>query len=111
MKQGFSEVIGSWKIIAMSRPMIARRALGLSRRRSCPQKSMRSAVTVAVQGSSPMTASMDTDLPDPDSPTIASTSSVSTAMSTPSTAAKAPLRVAKRTVRLRMSRSFMAGRP
>ena len=56
---------------------------------------MRSAVTVAVQGSRPMTASMATDLPEPDSPTMARTSSGSTAMSTPSTAVKAPLRVAK----------------
>ena len=45
-----------------------------------------SAVTVAVQGKSPISASMATDLPDPDSPTIATTSPPSTSKSTPSTA-------------------------
>ena len=35
-----------------------------------------------------MTASMETDLPDPDSPTMASTSPLSTLMVTPSTARK-----------------------
>ena len=65
--------------------------------RSWPSKAMTSASILAVNGSSPITASIATDLPEPDSPTIASTSSRSTATSTPSTALKAPWRVAKET--------------
>ena len=67
MKQGLRLAIGSWKIMAMSLPMILRRSAALTsqagrgRRRPC-----RSAVTVAVHGSSPMTASIATDLPEPD---------------------------------------------
>ena len=45
------------------------------RGRSTSPKRSSSAVTVAVQGKSPMTASIATDLPEPDSPTIATTSS------------------------------------
>ena len=50
-----------------------------------------------------MTASMATDLPEPDSPTMASTSFGCTTMSMPSTALKAPPRVAKATLRPRTS--------
>ena len=42
--------------------------------RSLPSNVIRSAVTLAVHGSRPITASIATDLPEPDSPTIASTS-------------------------------------
>ncbi len=52
---------------------------------------MRSAVTFAVHGRRPITASMDTDLPEPDSPTIARTSPVSTVSETPSTARNQPM--------------------
>src|SRR5271165_2232589 len=70
---------------------------------------MRSAATVAIGGRSPMIASIATDLPDPDSPTIAKTSLRSSARSNPSTAAKAPWRVAKETQRLQTSRRGMEG--
>jgi hypothetical protein len=87
VKQGFSEVIGSWNTMAMSRPIScgagARAAVPAS---SWPSKAMRSALTRAVQGSRPMMASMATDLPEPDSPTMASTSLGSHTESTPSTA-------------------------
>src|ERR1700677_3541936 len=70
---------------------------------------MTSASMVAVWGKRPIAASIATDLPDPDSPTIASTSLRSTEMSTASTALNAPLRVAKDTVRLRISSRGMGG--
>src|SRR5260370_40594245 len=69
---------------------------------------MRSAVTLAVNGKRPIIASIATDLPEPDSPTIASTSLGATVRSTPSTALKAPVRVAKAPERLRISRSGMS---
>ena len=43
MKHGLSEVIGSWKIIAMSLPTSRRRAAAAIRRRSVPAKASRSA--------------------------------------------------------------------
>ena len=52
----------------------------------------------------PMTASIATDLPEPDSPTIATTSPASTSRSMPSTALNGPAAVAKVTERLRISR-------
>jgi hypothetical protein len=69
---------------------------------------MRSAVTLAVHGSNPITASMATDLPEPDSPTTATTSSGSTIRSKPSNALKGPVRVTNETERLRISRIGMA---
>ena len=68
---GFSAVIGSWKIIPMSRPRRSRICGLLSSSRSRPSNIRPSAVTVALDGSSPITASELTDLPEPDSPTIA----------------------------------------
>ena len=90
VKQGFSDDIGSWKIIARSLPAMRRRWAGVIVIRSAPSNAMRSAVTLAVNGSSPITASIATDLPEPDSPTIASTPSRSTVTSRPSTATKSP---------------------
>ena len=89
----------------MSLPTILRRAAAESPRRFLPAKSSRSAVTRAVQGNRPMTASMATLLPEPDSPTIATTSPCSTASSIPSTALNGPLMVGNSTVRLAISRS------
>src|SRR5690606_39213896 len=71
----------------------------------------RSALTFAVQGRSPITASIETDLPEPDSPTIASTSLSSTEKETPSTARNGPCAVSNSTVRFSMSRRAMASRP
>ncbi len=104
VKHGLRLAIGSWKIIAMSLPMIARRASGSRSRILRPSNSILSAVTFAVQGKSPITASIDTDLPEPDSPTIASTSPASTERLIPSTARNGPVRVANSTVRFFMSR-------
>ena len=66
-------------------------------------------------GSRPITASIDTDLPEPDSPTMASTSLGSRASETRSTARKSPALVVKSTQRFSMARSgiqdlFVEGR-
>ena len=59
--------------------MISRRWRGRQRQEvACRRSACASAVTVAVGGSRPITASIATDLPEPDSPTIASTSPAST---------------------------------
>ena len=109
MKQGLRLAIGSWKIIAISDPAMARRCSGDMARRSRPSKRRRSAVTVAVGGRRPMTASMATDLPEPDLPTMASTSPVSTERSMPCTAKNRPAAVSKETLRLRTSRRGIRG--
>ena len=70
---GLSAVIGSWKIIETSRPRIWR-----SERWSMPTISWPSSLieprTLAFFGSSPISDIAVVDLPDPDSPTMASTS-------------------------------------
>ena len=72
---GLSDVIGSWKIIEMSRPRIWRISSSLRSRRFRPSKRTVPALMRAVFGGSRrMTASADTDLPDPDSPTMATIS-------------------------------------
>lgn len=72
-KMGVSAVNGSWEIIATERP----RSVDISRSASpssCRPFSSIDPDTRADGGSRPITASDDTDLPDPDSPTMASTS-------------------------------------
>src|SRR5262245_7310150 len=86
-----------------SRPASWRRSAALSFIRACWPKRIRSAVTVAVQGSKPITASIATDLPEPDSPTIATISFGAIVKSKPSTALKAPEWLANETERLRIS--------
>ncbi|EDT38062.1 conserved hypothetical protein [Burkholderia ambifaria MEX-5] len=81
---GFSDVIGSWKIIAMSAPRIPRivAALAWARSTSAPPR-RRNAIRPLVISPPPcstrrISASDVTDLPEPDSPTIASVSPRST---------------------------------
>ena len=64
---------GSWKTIAILLPRILASCLSGMPTSSCP-RSRTLPFTRADSGSSPMTASDDTDLPDPDSPTMPSTS-------------------------------------
>ena len=72
---GFSEVIGSWKIIAMSRPRILRISSSGRSSRLRPWNRMRPATTrPAGRARSRMMASEETDLPQPDSPTSATVS-------------------------------------
>ena len=68
---GFSDVIGSWKIIAMSLPRTSRRRFELAVTRSSPLKSA-SPLTIADFGLRPMIVRQLTDLPLPDSPTMPS---------------------------------------
>ena len=86
VKQGLRLVIGSWKIMVSSEPMMLRRSLASIFSISLPSKRSTSAVTVAVQGNKPIRASMATDLPEPDSPTMETISPGSTLRVTPSTA-------------------------
>ena len=66
---GFSELIGSWKMYAMSRPRAARRALAGARRSSCPCSRTEPSI-LALRGSSPARLIDVTLLPQPDSPTM-----------------------------------------
>src|SRR6478736_6482947 len=97
--------------MATSLPMILRLSEADMARRSRPSKVILSALTVAVGGRRPMTASMATDLPEPDSPTMASTSRASTCRSMPLTALNTPTEVSKLTVRFLTSRRCIASAP
>ncbi len=75
LSTGLSEVMGSWKIMAISRPRMRRISSSESSSSSRPRKRTDPLGMRAVpSGSSRMTASADTDLPDPDSPTMATIS-------------------------------------
>ena len=74
LSTGLSEVIGSWKIIAMSRPRILRISSSVRPSSSRPPKRTEPLVRAVPAGRSCMTASADTDLPEPNSPTIATIS-------------------------------------
>ncbi len=93
---GLSDVIGSWKIIEMSRPRMARISSSGSCSRSTPS-STTSPSTMRPGGSaiSRISDSAVMLLPQPDSPTIASVSPRAIANDTPSTAFTVPLRVKK----------------
>src|SRR5262245_37274370 len=93
---GFSDVIGSWKIIAISRPRTSSSRFSDSFVRSRPSNSIEpDTISAGGFGSRPMIDSAVTDLPQPDSPTMPSVSPLSTEKLTPSTARTAPSRVMK----------------
>ena len=71
---GLSEVIGSWKIIAISRPRIERSSSSSSASRSRPPNIAVPFVTRPFRARIPSRASEVTLLPQPDSPTIPSVS-------------------------------------
>ena len=96
---GFSEVIGSWKIIEISSPRTARRSLGFMVSRSLPFQSASPPVTVLRFELSPMIVRQVTLLPQPDSPTIPSVWPFSTVKLTPSTARTTPSSVRKDVLR------------
>ena len=95
---GLSEYFGSCSTMPIRPPRRSRHWARVALRRSIPSNSMRSAVTTAECGSSPMIARPTVDLPDPLSPTMPSFSRP-TARDTPRTAATGPVRVAKATRR------------
>ena len=93
---GFSEVIGSWKIIEMALPRTLRISGSASSSRLRPSNSMRpSAMRAGGIGSRRRIDIEVTLLPQPDSPTIASVSPGITSKLTPSTARTTPSRVWK----------------
>src|SRR5262245_50837198 len=83
--------MGSWKTMATSPPRISRSCAGLSSSRSIPSSRIEPD-TCALAGSSPSTESAVTDLPQPDSPTSATTSPRLTVRLTPRTASTGPVR-------------------
>ena len=73
-RTGFSVVVGSWKTKPTSRPRIRRKRSGVGAGDLRARRGGSSRDTRAVSGSSPATASEVTLLPEPDSPTMPSTS-------------------------------------
>ena len=96
VKTGFSDVIGSWNTNEISRPRTLRRVASSADSRSRPSKR---AVpdSCAEAGSSRSSDIAVTLLPQPDSPTTASTSPGSSENDTRSTACTEPSSVSKRT--------------
>ena len=91
---GFSDVIGSWKIIEMSLPRIFSSSLSSSVARSRPSKRMREPSAIRPGRSTRrITESAVTDFPEPDSPTTPSVPPCAISKSTPSTARRKPSRV------------------
>ena len=72
MCTGFSDVIGSWKIIDISSPRILRSWLGLAPIRSLPFHSASPLEIVVRRAFSPMMVRQVTLFPEPDSPTMPS---------------------------------------
>ena len=68
---GLSEVMGSWKIIAMSLPRSSRYCFSDRVARSLPSNSREPPATCPGSAKRPMMERLVTDLPEPDSPTIA----------------------------------------
>src|SRR5215217_1274077 len=102
---GLRLVIGSWKIIAMRLPRIARISLSSRPRRSRPSKAtLPRTVRPRRGGRRRMIDSAVTLLPQPDSPTIPSVSPAPTSNDTPSTARVVPSSVKKEVARSRTAR-------
>jgi len=93
---GFSEVIGSWKIMAISRPRTRRISSSDSVSRSRPLNRTRPpTIRPAGTATSRMMDSALTLLPQPDSPTSATVSPSWMSQETPSTARTTPAEVTK----------------
>ena len=92
---GLSEVIGSWNTMAMRAPRTRRMASASMARRSSPSRRTRPATTRPGGCTRRMMDSDVTLLPHPLSPTSPSTSPLSMAKLTPSTARSTPWAVAK----------------
>src|SRR3954471_1898519 len=103
---GFRLVIGSWKIMAMRLPRIARIAPSSRVSRSVPSKCTEPrTVRGSRGGKSRMIESAVTLLPQPDSPTMPSVSPGETSNDTPSTARVTPSSVKKKVARSRTESS------
>src|SRR5688500_2137197 len=100
---GFSDVIGSWKIIAISLPRSLRSFVLPRPSRSSPLKSTWPVTVVFRLSFSPMIERQVTLLPQPDSPTMPTVRPGSMLKSTPTTAVTMPSSVWKRVRRSRTS--------
>jgi hypothetical protein len=69
---GFSDVIGSWKIMAMRRPRTARISSAARSAATGRRGDLAEAIRPGGDGTSRMIDRLVTDLPDPDSPTMPS---------------------------------------
>ena len=87
---GFSDVIGSWKIIAIFVPRMSRISLADALRISWPSSSTEPSSSPLRRSTSPMTDRQVTLFPEPDSPTMPSVSPFSTEKLTPETAFTTP---------------------
>src|SRR6266550_2953844 len=109
---GLSEVIGSWKFIATSLPRTRRSSFFFSFSRSRP---LNIAVPLTIRpggwGIRPSSASVETLLPEPDSPTIPSVSPGKSSYETPSTAWTIPSSVLNSTTRSLIARSGSGTHP
>ena len=102
---GLSDVIGSWKIIAISLPRISRSLPDEAFRRSSPRNRTSPVDVVNFESLRPMMVRHVTLFPEPDSPTMPSTWPDSTSKLTPSTAPTTPSSVEKCVRRSRTSSS------
>src|SRR6476620_3761269 len=108
---GFSDVIGSWKIIEMSAPRSLRSSPSGSASRLRPpySTSLAGSMIEFSGGSSPSVASDVTDLPDPDSPTSATVLSRGMSNEIPLTASNVVWR--SRRNEMRRLRTLTSGSP
>src|SRR5580700_11257863 len=93
--------MGSWKIMPTSPPRTDCISVSESPRISRPSKRTLPEIETLASRTSPSIEYMATLLPDPDSPTMPSTSFAPTSKESPSTARTTPWRVAKETERSR----------
>ena len=96
---GSSELIGSWKTIAIWAPRIFRSSFSDAVTSSVPANVALPSNCAFGPRVNPISVIAVTDLPDPDSPTIATTSPLLTVNETPSTARTIPSSVANETRR------------
>src|SRR5215210_6997119 len=93
---GSSEVIGSWKTIAIFGPLMSSMRFSESFKRSSPSKTISPPLTMVFDsGFNPMMLLAATDFPDPDSPTMASVSPRLRSKVAPRTACTSPAYVPK----------------
>src|SRR6266850_4806266 len=109
LRIGLSAARGFWKIIDISRPRRSRIWLSSAARTSTPENITEPSAMRPARSRMRITAKDVTDLPEPDSPTIASVSPLATWMSMFFTACTMPRRVENSTVRSLMSSSGIGG--
>src|SRR6186713_575040 len=109
LRIGLSAARGFWKIIDISRPRRSRIWSSSAARTSTPENITQPSAMRPARSRMRITANEVTDLPEPDSPTIASVSPLATSMLMFCTALTMPRRVENSTVRSLMSSSGTGG--